>query len=113
MIFQNSNSFLLINQSSLIKNGGYLGGAIYLQHTAGEVFIKNCIFNQNLVKMVILPGNIFGNDSTGGGIAWNCYSTSIIRSYLNDFFKNTAKNGVVGGISGIFIDVNSTFEGMK
>lgn len=94
-----------------LANSAYLGGAFYVQHSAGEVFFQNLSFVKNYVQSILLPTGTYGNDAVGAAIAWNCYSISIIRSHNNTFLNNRGKTGVVGGICGIFIDLNSTFSG--
>lgn len=111
IIFNNILSSLTIRNSIFLANSGYLGGSFYVQHSGGEVFFQNSSFIKNYVQSILLPTGTYGNDAVGAAIAWNCYSTSLIRSYNNVFLNNRGKTAIVGGISGYFIDRNSSFSG--
>lgn len=111
IIFQSSNSLVIISECFFYSNGGYVGGAIYAQHAGGLIYIKKCMFIQNFVIDLEIPGEVSRNDANGGAIAYSCYGISFIKSEENIFMESNARSGVVCGISGILIDYNSEFKG--
>lgn len=106
----NDGSLVTLENSGLYYNLGYIGGAIYLQHSAGTFAFNNNQFGANVVRKVLFPDGSIGSDSSGAALGWNCYSTSKIKSKQNLFYRNLANSGILGGISATFSDFNSTFE---
>ena len=105
----NDGSLVTLENSGFYYNLGYIGGAIYLQHSAGTFAFNKNQFGYNQVVKVRFPDGSIGSDSSGAALGWNCYSTSKIRSQQNLFYLNIANSGIVGGISGTYYDFNSTF----
>lgn len=108
----NDGSLVTLENSGFYYNLGYIGGAIYLQHSGGTFAFNNNQFGFNKVVKVKFPDGSIGSDSSGAALGWNCYSTSKIRSKHNLFSLNIANSGILGGISGTFYDFNSTFASL-
>lgn len=114
IMFPDINSSLSIESCVFQRNQAYIGGTLFLQHSAGAIYIINCTFLENSVTPIDFSGSYSsdGSDSVGTAIAWNVYTISYILSHSNRFINNTGKTAVVGGICGIFADKGSFFKGI-
>ena len=77
-----------------------MGGAFFLQHSAGEMIFINNTFSNNVVGSLI-DSLISNKEAAGGAIYCYGYSTSKINLQSNFFFGNIANRGNI--IEDLFI----------
>ncbi len=107
MGFREVNSTLTIKSSFFFCNQALTGGVIYLEHTAGSVFLENNFFLENFA---FIDDKSLREISSGGVIGYYCDFYALIYLEKNIFIRNWAsKSGVIDGIYGVLFDYGSKF----
>jgi hypothetical protein len=89
--YDSREAFLVIERSNFLENIADFGGALGFEHIHGTVEFTTCLFTKNQGRFANEGKYTLHNVGSGGVLALNGKSNSIVFSAYNMFEKNEAE----------------------